>query len=146
MALFSFECTTNRHKFQIDIPTKSGQHDEQDPEYKRLRPLLTCSYPGCGATAAKGEIQNAVSTYPAITPQDKIEARRKENREMSMEARRMANEMAASGVKEEMVNLDYVPSGEAPKDRYGGDRIQVPRTTIDSLNAKDPRPVREAQS
>lgn len=145
MALFSFECTTNRHKFQIDIPTKSGERDEQDKEYKRLRPLLTCSYPGCGATAAKGEIQNSVETYGAVSPKDKIEAIRKENREMTIEARRMALEASASVVKEEMVDLDYIPSGEGGKDRFGGDRVKIPKATIESLNARDPRPFKESE-
>lgn len=144
MALFSFECTTNRHKFQIEIPTKSGERDEQDAEYKRLRPLLVCSYPGCGATAAKGEIQNAASAYGAVTPQEKIEARRKENREMSVEARKMAMEAMASAPQPEMVDLDYVPSGEGSRDRFGGDRIKVPKGTIESLNSKDPRPTKES--
>jgi len=143
MSLFSFECTKGRHKFQLDIPTKSGQHDEQDDEYKRVRPLIVCSYPGCGASAAKGEIQNSIVAYPAVSGGRDLEALRKSNREATVAAMQMAAAAKGSAPQEKQVELDYIPAGEGPKSAFGGGRITVPEKVVQSLNERDPRPVKE---
>ncbi|MBW1784167.1 MAG: hypothetical protein JRL30_25935 [Deltaproteobacteria bacterium] len=133
MATYRFFCVKNKHKFSLEIGGKAVNFN--DPEYKKLRPLVNCPHPGCEATSKKAEIQD---DFAPVEAGDKLEKRRAANLAATREAR-VASADAVRRGKKDMVRLDK-PKGRGagtPQDLQG--TIEVSKGLIESLNSKRPK-------
>lgn len=93
-----------------------------------------CMMPGCEEVLSR-DYSGIAFVSSAEGTGGKLEKMRRENRERSAEARKQAAQMQKDN-QQEMVQLDYIPSGEGGRSRFGGDRISIPKSVITSLNEK----------
>ena len=114
--VFAFECVKKRHKFELQ--GEGSQNTQFDI------PKMRC--PVC-----QGEVMLSMSTFAGMSSghQKSLENVRKENRERSNEAMRMASEHRQAMPREETVTVN------APKGS-GGRAEAIPKSVIDSIEQK----------
>lgn len=121
--MFAFKCPKG-HRLEADCTREEAA----------LLDGKDCIVPGCGLKLDR-DLSSIGFVSSAEGSGGKLDKIRRENRERTAEARRLAAEENRIN-PQRMTELDYLPSGEGDRSRFGGDRIRIPTSVIDSIKEK----------